>query len=173
MELAKIDSIELSRYILAKWGSMPHLKLQKLVFYVEAFHLAYFEQPLIEDQFEAWMHGPVSPKVWRQFKDYDSPLLNTVAVKPQEAEEAISAVESKITAEQKDLIADVMGEFGDKSAYHLECLTHSESPWIEARGATAPEERCSAPISKDSMKSYYRTLIYTTCDEDKAKAART
>ncbi len=59
-EIAKVDSLLLSEFILFKYGPMSHLKLQKLLFYAQALHLAYFDEPIIEDDFEAWVHGPVS-----------------------------------------------------------------------------------------------------------------
>ena len=67
--LNKIDSLVLSDYILLNYGPMSHLKLQKLLFYCDAYHLAYFNEELITDNFEAWVHGPVSKKVFDSFKD--------------------------------------------------------------------------------------------------------
>lgn len=68
-----VDSINLAQYVLAKVGKANHLKLQKLVYYVEAYHLAYFDgESIISDQFEAWLHGPVSRKLW----DHLKPIAN-------------------------------------------------------------------------------------------------
>ena len=58
-EYKTIDAIVLSNYILKHYGPMSHLKLQKLLYYCDAYSLAYFDNPLIEDDFEAWVHGPV------------------------------------------------------------------------------------------------------------------
>ena len=58
----KIDSVILAEYILFKCGKMSHLKLQKLLYYVQAFHLAYFDSPLVDDEFEAWLHGQFQEK---------------------------------------------------------------------------------------------------------------
>ena len=67
-EYKAIDSIVLSNYILKHYGPMSHLKLQKLLFYCDAYCLAYFGQELITDQFEAWVHGPVSRKVCQRMR---------------------------------------------------------------------------------------------------------
>jgi uncharacterized phage-associated protein len=64
-----IDSIILSDYILKHYGPMSHLKLQRLLFYCDVYHLAYFDKELIEDSFEAWVHGPISRKVYGSLKD--------------------------------------------------------------------------------------------------------
>lgn len=42
--MGTIDSIILSDYILKHYGPMSHLKLQKLLFYCDAYHLAYFDK---------------------------------------------------------------------------------------------------------------------------------
>ena len=67
--LQTIDILVLSEYIIKHYGPMSHLKLQKLLFYCDAYHLAYFEQELVNDEFEAWVHGPVCRKVYDSFKD--------------------------------------------------------------------------------------------------------
>lgn len=41
--MVTIDSIILSDYILKHYGPMSHLKLQRLLFYCDAYHLAYFD----------------------------------------------------------------------------------------------------------------------------------
>jgi uncharacterized phage-associated protein len=57
--LGKVNAQILADYILQKYGSMSHLKLQKLLYYCESYHLAYFDDILIPEEFEAWVHGPV------------------------------------------------------------------------------------------------------------------
>ena len=45
--------------------SMTNLRLQKLLFYAQAWHLALTNRPLFEEDFEAWVHGPVIPSFYR------------------------------------------------------------------------------------------------------------
>jgi uncharacterized phage-associated protein len=51
-----LDSIDLAEFILSKINPASHLKIQKMLYYVSGFHLAYFNQDLISDDFEAWLH---------------------------------------------------------------------------------------------------------------------
>jgi uncharacterized phage-associated protein len=62
-----VSALFLSKYILSYVPS-TQLKLQKLVYYSEAWHLAYFERPLIPEDFEAWVHGPVVRSLWDHYK---------------------------------------------------------------------------------------------------------
>ena len=75
--LGKIDAQLMADFILKNFGAMSHLKLQKLLYYAEAYHLAYFEESLIKQEFEAWSHGPVCREVFDHynFKTYNDEFL--------------------------------------------------------------------------------------------------
>ena len=137
---------------------MNHLKLQKLLYYVEAYHLAYFDTSLIDDEFEAWLHGPVSRKIW----DYYRGIANIYDEIPAmgDREEIIRLFEQTITEDQKALIHDILEEYGGESAYGLECMTHAEIPWQEARKNYAPDDKCEEKIKKATMRDYYKQNLY-------------
>jgi uncharacterized phage-associated protein len=160
MAAPKIDSVELAKFILAKLGGMPPLKLQKLVYYVEAWHLAIFKESIILDRFRAWVHGPVSLKILHVFKSSASPVFNDVTVSARSARRVVAEVEAVLKPEQLDLIKDVLKEYGGLSAYELEALTHSELPWREARTGIASDEPSNAVISKATMQKFYRNRLY-------------
>lgn len=145
----QINAVELAKYIIRKMyekgQKINHLKLQKLLYYVQAWHLVYTNEPLINEDFEAWLHGPVLRKVWDYYKRY-SIMFDEL---PCEEIKDIG-----LTEEQKEIIDDVLDEYGSKSAYYLECLTHVEDPWKEARAKGE-----NTPISLDTMKNYYSRLI--------------
>ena len=47
---------------------VTNLKLQKLLYYVQGWHLGIFKNPAFNDEFEAWVHGPVIPEVFHAYK---------------------------------------------------------------------------------------------------------
>lgn len=155
-----MDSVELAKLILAKQGAMTHLKLQKLLYYVEAWHLVHFKESIVSDKFKAWMHGPVSTKVWHAFKDSRSPLNSDVSISIKEAREIKAKAKAVLKPDQLSLIDDVLKEYGKLTAYELEGLTHSELPWIEARRGLPPDESSSSEISKVTMLKFYRHRLY-------------
>ncbi len=62
-------SLELmADYILKNYGTMSHLKLQKLLYYCESYHLAYFETELFTENFQARSHGPVCTEIFHKYK---------------------------------------------------------------------------------------------------------
>ena len=153
-----IDSSDLSNYILVKGGAMNHLKLQKLLYYVEAWHLVFFDTSIINDKFEAWVHGPVSKKLWNELRDM-SVLYTEIYIPKADSKKIITDVEAQLSKDQIEMINDVINKYGKHTSYALENLTHEEEPWLEARGGLPPNVPCSNIIQKDTMKRYYRNLL--------------
>ena len=127
--------------------SITHLKLQKLLYYAQAWSLALYDKALFEDDFEAWAHGPVIPAIYEEYRDYGYDALPTCDCK------------NMVKGEAEDLLRDVKRVYGEHSAKFLEKLTHSEDPWKITRGNLAPEQRCNKHISKTLMRNYYKQKL--------------
>lgn len=151
--LNKIDSTVLSDYILLNYGAMSHLKLQKLLFYCDAYHLAYFDEELVTDKFQAWVHGPVSKKVFDSFKD-KSILYADLSFDGDK--KTVLQLFSKLISEQQELINDVLSVLSQWTSMQLETSTHKETPWIEARKGVGLGDRCCNEISKETTKMFYK-----------------
>lgn len=126
--------------------SVTHLKLQKLVYYAQAWSLALLNRPFFEEEVQAWAHGPVAPSVYRAFAGFGWDSLPTVER------------EVEFDDEQSNLLGEIASIYGQYQAKQLEAMTHAESPWIEARGALAPEAASNAVISKQAMRDFYSAL---------------
>ena len=150
-----IDSVVLANYILKHYGPMSHLKLQKLLFYCDAYCLAFFGRELISDKFEAWVHGPVCRKVYNEMRGA-SVLYTDVAYSPMPGiDEDVEF--GKLPIDVKDLVSDVLKNLSMWSGVELERLTHQELPWVEARYGYGEADKCHAEISKQTTMTYYRT----------------
>ncbi len=137
---------DVAAYIIGKQGPITTWKLQKLVYYCQAWHLVWNERPLFKSKIEAWANGPVVPaldKLHRGKFQVDSwPKGNA----------------EQLTAEQKTAIDAVLEFYGDKTSQWLSDLTHAEAPWNTARGSLPPGERGDQEITLDSMLGYYSGL---------------
>lgn len=151
-----VSALYLSYYVLSSVPS-TQLKLQKLVYYCEAWHLAYLEHPLIDEDFEAWIHGPAVRSLWDHYKT--NGMYANLFLTPESTTKIKDYFNRVLQPEQVELIGDVLKEYGDKSAYHLESLTHSELPWREARNGYGQNQRSESVISKKTMKEYYQSLF--------------
>lgn len=126
---------------------ITNLKLQKLVYYAQAWHLAIFDAPLFEEEFQAWVHGPVCPPLYARFRDY---RWNPIS---------LDIEEPKISLDAKKYLTEVCEAYGQYSGYQLEQMTHTEAPWIEARGGIPLDEASTSIIAKQAMREYYAELI--------------
>lgn len=125
---------------------ITNLKLQKLLYYAQAWNLVFAGEPLFHDSIEAWVHGPVVPSVFRKFRGYRWSKIDC-AVSPSEDSRIIAHLNS------------VLDAYGSIQATRLESLTHREEPWKAARGDRPIDEPCNAVIDTDVMKKYYSSLL--------------
>lgn len=142
-----LTCFDVAKYILEKLGPMSAMKLQKLVYYSQAWALVWDEAPLFNERIEAWMHGPVVVDLYEAHRGMFS-LDKTV----------VWGDSSKVTINQRDTINTVLSYYGDKNPQWLSDLTHLEDPWKNARSDLAPAERGSNEISHVSMIEYYSSL---------------
>ncbi|MBC9912331.1 Panacea domain-containing protein [Chitinophaga varians] len=126
------------------------LKLQKLVYYAQAWHLAIFNQPLFNEPIQAWVHGPVVPSLYQRFKDNCRDCLIGINTNGLE--------KTNFPSETEDLLNEVYSIYGEHSASYLEQLTHREMPWIKARKGVPLYQRSEEVITVESMIDYYKAL---------------
>ena len=124
--------------------TISHLKLQKLVYYAQAWYLALYDKAIFENDFQAWAHGPANPELYDKYKDYGHEQI-------PDTEDDIN-----VNANLYDFLLNVLDIYGKYSAKYLESLTHSETPWIQTRGNLPEGAYCDSIIEKDLMKKYYR-----------------
>lgn len=129
-------------------GEVTAMKLQKLLYYCQAWNLVWEESPLFEDDFQAWANGPVLPALYSRHRGQ---------FKVSEANFADGNI-GHISSVQEENIKRVIDFYGDKTAQWLSELTHQEAPWLDARGATPIGERSEAIISKSAIYEYYSSL---------------
>jgi uncharacterized phage-associated protein len=130
------------------------LKLQKLMYYVQAWHLAHYRSPMFHGHFEAWIHGPVNPALYARFRrSHQLYGMVTIAdVKP-------GFDPRRLGQDDRAFIDSVIEAYGGFSGSQLEDLTHRELPWSKARGSLGPTERCEAQIDEQTMADFYRARL--------------
>ncbi|MDB2099997.1 Panacea domain-containing protein [Clostridium paraputrificum] len=104
-------SIEKEKYV-------SNLKLQKLLYYVQAYFAVNNNTPCFNEDFEHWRHGPVIPEVYSEYKVY----FNDDITDYKEHEQ--------IKQKDKMAIAKVVDSYSDYNAWDMVRKTHSELPWV-------------------------------------------
>lgn len=147
MNTAKpVSVLDVAAFILGKQPKKEPLtawKLQKLVYYCQAWSLVWDEKPLFKEKILAWANGPVVKELYTQHKG----LFYVKAMAKGRPDH--------LSPNQKDTIEHVLQAYGDKTAQWLSDLTHMEEPWIQARKGLRPGERGAAEIDLSTMIEYY------------------
>jgi len=138
-----VQALDVANYFLAIKADdevVTNLKLQKLLYYAQGFHLVIEGEPLFRQPICAWAHGPVVPSVWRHYGRGAAALEPKPDFDPEVIPEA--------SRELLDEIHEVYGQF---SAWRLRELTHQEPPWLTTEQ--------SEVITHDKLRSYFRTRV--------------
>ncbi|HLO48870.1 MAG TPA: type II toxin-antitoxin system antitoxin SocA domain-containing protein [Kamptonema sp.] len=147
------SALDVARYFLCRLDreagdTISPLKLQKLVYYAQAWSLVFRNHPLFDEDIEAWVHGPVVREVWKEYQDY----------KYSDIPESVDLSDIEFEEDEREVLEEVWSVYGELSAKRLEELTHSENPWIQARKGLEPAEKSTNIISHEQMKNYYASL---------------
>lgn len=126
------------------------IKLQKLVYYAQAWHLAFYGRPLFEGKFQAWVHGPVSRELYDRFAATKSLYSRVTREDMQEGFDP-----GVLPEKERAHIDGVLEIYARFTGSQLEQLTHRERPWNVARGDCRPSDRCEHEIDEDLMREYY------------------
>lgn len=116
---------------------LPTLKLHKLLYYVQAHHLAAVDEPLFGEAVSAWDMGPVVVPLWQ--------AENEGQPKPPRRE---------LSAGQLNIVDYVVTRYGSLSGVDLMHLTHAEDPWMLADRERPPKG--SVRIRNEWMRDYFR-----------------
>lgn len=122
--------------------NITNLKLQKLLYYQQGYHLAAFNTPLFDADVEAWIYGPVVPIVYDYYQQYGA---TTLPVEPD-----VVTLEDK----EESLFYQVFDAYREFSAIGLMNKTHAEAPWMSVH----PHNRGSV-IPLNTMKSFFKTRL--------------
>ena len=120
--------------------SISNLKLQKLLYYAQGAYLALHDEPLFPEPVKAWIHGPVVPQVYHDYKDFGAGAIAVTKVDPY-----------SYPVDVREVLDEVNSVYGQFTAGKLRSMTHNEPPWMNTPRSQA--------ISHDKMKEFFRTLV--------------
>ncbi len=145
---------DIAKYILEWFAlykeekSISSWKLQKLVYYCQAWSLVWDENPLFPEEIQAWADGPVCPELYRKHR-------NKFRVGPDD----VKGNPGNLSSDQQETVEAVLKYYGHRTGRYLSDLTHLERPWIAARSDLLPGERGGVVIQLNDMLDYYGGLI--------------
>jgi|SRR5271154_2336187 len=134
---------DVAKFIIQNSDRISNLKLQKLLYYAQGWNLGLAGKPLFTAQLQAWVHGPVSPSVFRDYRHYGWLTIE----KPCDP---VTLPETEARH-----IRSVVRAYGKYSADQLERLSHTEAPWRMARVGIPDNEPSQAVITHESMRDFF------------------
>lgn len=134
--------LDVAKYILQQHGSMSTMKLQKLVFYCQAYRLAWTGSPLFPQAVRAWTNGPVVYELFRKHKGKFEVGVDEISGDPDE-----------LDATDRIVVDAILSSLGNLTGWELRNRTHEEAPWDDA--FDPGEAWHNTEITHEAMKSYY------------------
>ena len=147
-----LKALDVAKYLLSlvnqdNGDTISNLKLQKLLYYVQGYYLAYFNKPLFNEDIEGWTLGPVVPVVYEEYKQYGRGCLPL---------DDFNFDISNLSQEELNVIQNVFSIYNDYSASTLVDMTHKELPWINSLENNLAVKN---KISQVDIMSYFKTQI--------------
>jgi uncharacterized phage-associated protein len=137
---------DVARYILREMGELDTWKLQKLVYYSQAWHLVWEDEALFNAEIQAWANGPVVPELYGVHRgQYRVGSWSRGSIQ-------------NLSRSERESIDVVLDHYGRFSGFQLREMTHSESPWKDARRGLPPGAPSENVITPASISSYYNSL---------------
>ncbi len=115
--------------------SITQMKLQKLLFYAHAWHLAHKGIPLFEEDFEAWPWGPVVRDIYNQTRRFGhAPVSERISHLQRVGENPLDwrfSVPPPIDdPDTREFVSAVWDSHKDYTAVQLSNSTHApDEPW--------------------------------------------
>lgn len=138
------SALTVAKYVIKRCNdtdrTISNLKLQKLLYFVQAEFLVSTGLPCFKEEIEAWDFGPVVPVVYHKYKVYGSASIPFLSER----------LSTPFTENDKKLINGIVDECAQYSASTLVEITHHQSPWIDAY-----KPYSNNVITKRSIKEYF------------------
>lgn len=151
-----IAAKDISAHFVADWiinfchahgDVVTNLRLQRLLYFAQAWYLAIHDEPLFKSHFEAWVNGPIQPEVFIYYSHFEYRPIN------------IPRPRVKFPKKIEDHLVSLMTSYGTINSFELELQAQRDLPWMEARGGLPPKAHSTNKIKISTMKSFYRKRL--------------
>lgn len=156
-----VDVFDLCDYVKLKYAingqALTNLVINKVLYFIQGWHLAYFKSKLFNDVPQAWVYGPVYSRVYRKFKN----VSNIASLDADDLSKLLDDAKLKLNLEEKQqkFLDSVISHYGKKSAFELTSISHDTDPWINARKDLSIVENSMNYIPHQNMLDYFSSRL--------------
>ncbi|MED4885459.1 Panacea domain-containing protein [Bacillus smithii] len=160
-------AIDVANYIVKKSMDdnkpISNLKLQKILYYLQARFLVEDGRPLFSDKIEKWKYGPVTPSTYHEFKRFGSGAINSIAdqlVVDKDDQGKIINVrikkfdENEIDKADRQKIDDTFQKLRKYGAFDLVEMTHEQTLWSNFKDDILNNKPVD-PYKNEEIKSFF------------------
>lgn len=156
------SALDIARFVInysnASNSPVTNLKLQKLLYFIQAYFLTKLNRPCFSDDIEAWSLGPVIPSVYHEFKSYGAgniPYIKTYFDIKDGLSVFMHDYDPNIISKNDQIhIQKIVNDMSKYSASTLVNITHKQEPWKKAYEYGLGTK----VISNNSIKNYFDKL---------------
>lgn len=138
------SALRIAEYIIEyhtrKEWVISNLRLQKLLYFIQAFFLSVLDRACFPEDIEAWEYGPVVPVVYYEYKCYGSRNIPFTGRRMVE----------EISSDDIIHIQGMLDECSTLSTTELVEITHRQEPW-----ATSYIPNQKVVIPKELIRNYF------------------
>lgn len=131
-------------YISKKHGTINVFKLNSLLYIMQASYLHYYNKPLFDEDFEAWMAGPILPSVWKKYKKFGGGSIIS------------GDFQYNIKDEVMAFLNDIIEMFWECNESSLNDMLISQKAYKDAFELRIPNCDIIPVIEKDAIKTLYK-----------------
>ncbi len=143
------DVKDVAAAIMESVGDCTTMKLQKLLYYCQGWHLAWDGVPLFKAEIEAWSNGPVVREIYNLHRGQ----FRLAHPWPKKGNA------NKLSHDEQETVTCVLDTYGSWTADQLSNKTHRELPWLIARDGLAATDQSTQRIDLDVMQNYFCGLL--------------
>lgn len=141
--MPRASVLDVASYILDRRRGLTTFELQKLVYYAQAWSLAWDGRPLFDEEIQAWTNGPVVPRLFHAHRKW----FMVRGIQGGRAD--------RVGPEDRAKVDAVLDYYGEHGAPALVQMTHEDQPWRQARGNLSEDAASSVPIPHRDLGRFY------------------
>lgn len=143
--------------------SITPMKIQKLVYFAHGWHWAIKNEPLVDEDIQAWRFGPVIYSLYREFKEFGDQAITRRAINMRVNPENNELEKHEPEIDRKDnlneLLEKIWEVYGEYSAAQLSNMTHEKgSPWDQVVSKCGGSVPMGIDIPDEIIKDYFCKL---------------
>jgi uncharacterized phage-associated protein len=144
------------------------MKLQKLLYYMQGWHLAFCDEPIFNEQIECWPYGPVVSSIFHHFKRFGKDPINEkatdVRLRKKDGKRVLRmgapVLPSSLPSESREVLDAVWNSYKGLSAIKLSNMTHSpDGPWRKVYDEHNGAPPTGTDIPMDLIRQHFKAQL--------------